>query len=87
MGLYSDLTDDQLAAEIASYRDARKAIVLGTGDGVGAVKRVTDGDRTVEYTQANLPALERELNALLAEQARRASPTGIAGRAIQVEFD
>jgi hypothetical protein len=85
MGIYSSLTDEELAAEILEYREARKAVTLGGNGGVGTVKRVTDGDRTIEYTSANLGALDRELRALLAEQSRRS--TGSAGRAIAVEFD
>ncbi len=83
--IYSDLTNDELTAEIAAFRAARRAVLLpGTG-GVGVVKRVTDGDRTLEYTQANLGALDSELRALLAEQARRAGRIG--GNAIEVEFE
>lgn len=88
MGLYSDLTDAELAALITQYRQARSAIILGGAGGVGAVKRVTDGDRTVEYTSANLRDLDKELQALLDEQARRSDPYGRgAGKAIRVEFD
>lgn len=84
MGMYRSLTDLELQTEIDKFRAARSAVILGS-DGVGSVKRVTDGDRTIEYTSANLGALDRELRALLAEQSRRA--TGSSGRAIQVEFD
>ena len=87
MGLYSDLTDEELATEIAAFRTARRDVIMGAGGGVGAVKRITDGDRTLEYTSANLGDLDRELNALLAEQERRTNPLGRTGRAIEVEFD
>lgn len=82
MGLYSALTDTELAAEIAAFRATRREVVLS---GVGAVKRVTDGDRTIEYTGANVAGLDRELQALLDEQARRKFG-GNTGRAIGVEF-
>ena len=87
MGIYSSLTDEELTAEILEYQAARKAIIMGGDGGVGTVKRITDGDRTIEYTSANLGALNSELSALLAEQARRTSPSGGTGRAIEVEFD
>lgn len=88
MGLYSDLTDEELAAEIAAFRAARRAVVLGGDGGVGTVKRITDGDRTIEYTAANLGMLDAELKALLAEDARRKDPFGRgSGRAIEVEFE
>lgn len=83
--IYSSYTDDELATEIAAFRQARRDVLIAS-DGVGTVKRISDGDRTVEYTSANLPALDRELKALLAEQDRRSNPCG-SGRAIAVEFD
>ena len=85
MGIYDDLTDQQLADEIAAFRTARREVLFSNG-GAGAVKRITDGDRTMEYTSANLPALESELKALLTEQAKR-NGTYVPGRAIQVEFE
>lgn len=89
MGMYSDLTDAELAAEIAAFRAARREVIMPGAGGVGVVKRISDGDRMLEYTTANLGALETELKALLAEQARRdAGMFGRGtGRAIQVEFD
>jgi hypothetical protein len=85
MGLYSDLTDDELDAEIAVFRQARRDVIVPGNGGVGRVSRITDGDRTLEYTAANLDALERELQALISEKARRNSQWG-SGRAIGVEF-
>lgn len=85
MGIYSDLTDAELAAEIAAFRAARRNVVLPGAGGVGVVKRITDGDRTIEYTSANLGALDDELRELLAEQERRANG-GYSGRAIGVDF-
>lgn len=85
--MYSDFTDEQLATEIAEFRAARKSVLIGEGGGVGAVKRIFDGERRLEYTAANLGDLERELRGLLAEQQRRLQPWGASGRAIQVEFD
>jgi hypothetical protein len=84
MGLYSDLTDEQLDAEILAFRNARRAVII-SGDGVGTVRRITDADRTIEYTRANLRDLDVELQALLREKDRRAN--GGCGRAIGVEFD
>ncbi len=84
--IYSSYTDEELAAEIAAFRAARRAVLMGSGDGVGAVKRVSDDFRTLEYTSANLGDLDRELRALLAEQERRLGGRG-SGRAILVEFD
>lgn len=84
MAIYSDLTNEQLTAEIAAFRTARRNIILGGDGGVGAVKRVSDGDRTIEYTSANLAALDTELKTLLAEQNRR-NGRGF-GNAIEVEF-
>jgi hypothetical protein len=86
MGIYSDLTDAELAAEIAAFRAARRAVILPGSGGVGVVKRITDGDRTLEYTQANLGSLDEELARLLAEQERRANG-GYGGRALGVDFD
>jgi hypothetical protein len=83
--IYSSMSDADLAAEIAAFTAARRAIILGGAGGVGSVKRITDGDRTLEYTSANIDALNRELSALLAEQARREGRS--SGRAIEVEFD
>lgn len=86
MGIYSSLSDADLATEIAAFRLARRDVILGGAGGVGMVKRITDGDRTLEYTSANLHALDSELQALLREIERRADPYR-AGRAIGVEFD
>lgn len=83
--MYSHLTDTQLAEEITAFRTARREILFASG-GVGVVKRITDGDRTIEYTSANIGALESELKALLKEQAKR-NGTYRPGQAILVEFD
>lgn len=85
MGLYSDLTDVELDAEIAAFKQARRDVMFPGGGGVGSVTRVTDGDRTIEYTAANLRALELELQALLREKDRRSNPG--CGRALGVEFN
>lgn len=85
MGIYSDLTTADLTAEIAAMRAARRDIILGSGGGVGAVKRVSDGDRTIEYTSANIGALETELRNLIAELNRRTGQS--TGNALLVEFD
>lgn len=86
--MYDDLDDAELDAKIATYRAARESIILGGDGGVGTVKSVADGDRRIEYTAANLGALETELKALLAEKNRRTDPYGRgSGRAIEVEFD
>lgn len=85
MGLYNDLTDAALDAEIAAFRQARRDVMFPGGGGVGTVKRVTDGDRTIEYTSANLRDLERELERLMREKDRRGHAG--CGRAIGVEFD
>jgi hypothetical protein len=86
MGFYSDLTDEELTAEIAAYRLARRDVIIGGGGGVGTVRKVSDGDRMLEYTRANLRDLDIELNALLKNRA--AGPIHAAdGRAIRVEFD
>lgn len=81
---YAHLSDAELDAEIVEYQSAKKAILLGN-DGVGVVKKVSDGGRMVEYTGANLAALDRELTALLAERNRRLNPRR-RGRAIRVDF-
>jgi len=82
--IYEDLTDEELAAEIAAFRAARRSMLLAGGDGVGVVKRIRDGDRQLEYTDANKGDLDRELQALLTEKARREGR--YTGRAIEVEF-
>lgn len=84
--IYSDLTDEELADEIAAFRQARRDVLMGDGGGVGTVRRITDGDRTLEYTSANLGALENELKQLLIERSKR-DGTYVPGRAILVEFD
>jgi hypothetical protein len=86
MGLYSDLTDEELTAEIAAYRLARRDVIIGGGGGVGTVRKVSDGDRTLEYTRANLRDLDIELKALLNETEPPGRSSG-GGRAIRVEFD
>lgn len=78
---YSDLTDAELDAEIAAFRQARRDAL--TPGGVGTVKRVTDEGRSIEYTGVQLGALDRELRELIAERNRRA---GKGGNAILVEF-
>lgn len=83
MGLYSDLTDNELDTEIAAFRAARRSVIIA-GDGVGTVRRITDADRTIEYTRANLRDLDVELDRLLREKDRRAN--GGCGRALPVEF-
>jgi hypothetical protein len=85
MGLYSYLTDDQLDAEIEAFRQARRDVMVPGAGGVGTVKRVTDADRTIEYTSANLRDLDYELERLLREKDRRSNRG--CGRAIGVEFD
>lgn len=85
MGIYSDLSTEALTAEIAAMRTARRDIILGSGGGVGAVKRISDGDRTIEYTSANIGGLETELRNLLAELNRRTG--NYTGNALLVEFD
>lgn len=85
MGIYSDLETEDLATEIAAMRQARRDILLGAGGGVGSVKRVSDGDRTIEYTSANIGSLETELRNLLAEMNRRTGAS--TGNALLVEFD
>jgi hypothetical protein len=86
MGLYSDLTDEQLDVEIAAFRDARRSVLMPGAGGVGVVKRIRDADRQLEYTSANLADLNRELQALLNEKNRRINGGG-GGQAIAVEFD
>lgn len=87
MGIYSGYSDAELAAEIVAYRTARRNVLTGAdGSGVGTVTRIRDGDRQIDYTGANIGALDRELTALLREQARRLNG-GIGGNAIEVEFE
>lgn len=80
MGIYSDLTDEALAAEIAAYRAARKEMTLGQGVAV-----IAGEGRRVEFTKANRADLDAELRALIREQDKRAGRRG-GGRAIEVHF-
>jgi hypothetical protein len=80
MGIYTSLSDEDLANEIAEYRAAVKKASLG---GVG---KVAGEGRMIEYVQGNIGDARLALRELYAEAARRGLDTGPSGSAIAVEI-
>lgn len=79
-GPYSDLTVEQLIAEIAEYRTAIKEAIKG---GVGVV--AAEG-RRIEYTRYDTRGARLELRELEAELARRPGYEDRTAWAIGVEI-
>ena len=77
--MFTDMTDEELTAEIIALR----AAVLGVAKGEG-VKVVQAEGRRAEYTQANVGEARKLLRSAQAEQRRRAGEC--EGRAIPVEI-
>ena len=81
MGLYSQMTDQELADKISKYMAAIEEAELGGGVGV-----VAGEGRRMEFTSANLDAAKRTLDALVLERDRRGNNGRIPGRAIGMRF-
>lgn len=79
MGMYSDLTDEELSAKIAKYRQAAEDLDIGE-----QVAVVAGEGRRMEFTRANSRRLLATLKALIREKDRR-SGTNRNG-AIEVYF-
>lgn len=69
--LYSDLTDEQLAAKIVQFRDAQDELALG-----GGVAVIAGEGRRIEYTRSQSGKLASALIELLAERDRRGGTSG-----------
>jgi hypothetical protein len=80
MGMYSDLTAEELDEEIAILRQARRDIL-----GPEKISKIAGEGRSIEYSRGDMKTLERSLRDALAERARRSG--GGSGGAIPVEFD
>jgi hypothetical protein len=80
MSVYSDLTDEELEAEIADLRSRIRG-----APGSPAVKSVAGEGRRVEYENMSSHGLRRLLTDALNEQERR-NGTGLGGAAIGVRF-
>ena len=81
MAMYSDLTDEALAAKIIEFRDKVELVAAG-----GAVAVIAGEGRRKEFTRANLGDLKLLLRELLNEQERRANSGRLPGRAIGVRY-
>lgn len=80
-GLYTDLTDEALVAEIKSYH---AAIGKQSKSGIGVI---AGEGRRIEFTRANIRDARTELRNLLNEARRRGLPIGDgSGGAIAVEI-
>lgn len=82
MNLYSEMTDDELNAEIATYKTA-----LRTLDLEGVVSSAAGEGRRIEYTRSNRKDLVNALREMIAEASSRGLASGgDAHNAIAVEF-
>ena len=81
MGLYSGLTDQELAAKITRYMTAIEEVDLGGGVGV-----IAGEGRRMEITAANANSARRTLDELILERDTRANGGRTPGRAIGMRF-
>jgi hypothetical protein len=82
MGAYSDpdqWTETSLRAELAEWRAARKTAIMG------GIAVIAGEGRRLEYSRAQLPAIDCEIKEILAEMRRRGLIAGNIG-AIAVEI-
>lgn len=78
MGLYEDLTDEELAAEITAYREAIRKVELND---VGVV---AGEGRRLEFTSGNLRDARDTLRNLMSERRRRGGVIGGGSIALEI---
>ena len=79
--MYSDLTDEELDAEIVELRGKVKEVMSG-----GAVQVIAGEGRRIEYTRSNIDGLESLLRSALNEREKRSNGGRLRGRAIRPRF-
>jgi hypothetical protein len=81
MAMYSDLTDEELAAKITELRGKVETVAGG-----GAVAVIAGEGRRKEFTRGNIGDLRALLTEAVQEAERRANGGRLRGRAIGVRF-